>query len=305
MALDQTRADRRRGSDRPRPRAAPAAPAGAARRVDASGVARCHRGVRGHERGPSGRIRRYYGGPAGLVIGRDGSRTLVVMYDEVPVAQELGETDEVLPYGERGFGINLNPLPLLAAAVAEVGVVRSAGRSASATSSAAWRSCSAQTGTPNRSRSCRLCTGSGWSRTRTSSSRCSTHTSSPGSGSGRSGSWRSSRTSPRSRSAGCAGRGAERERGPDRVPCRPTLGAGDGEGLLPDPRREPRAVQRGDAVVADIGVGPTATGATPPRPTCQGRTPRRPICGRGCSRSWPRPAPNWCPATPARPCSTP
>jgi Xaa-Pro aminopeptidase len=71
---------------------------------------------------------RYYGGPAGLVIGRDGSRTLVVMYDEVPVAQELGETDEVRPYGERGFGINLNPLPLLAAAVAEVGVVRSAVR---------------------------------------------------------------------------------------------------------------------------------------------------------------------------------
>ena len=58
---------------------------------------------------------RYYGGPAGLVIGRDGSRTLVVMLDEVPVARELGDADEVLGYGERGFGINLDPLPLLAA----------------------------------------------------------------------------------------------------------------------------------------------------------------------------------------------
>ena len=30
---------------------------------------------------------RYYGGPAGLVIGRDGTRTLAVMIDEVPVAR--------------------------------------------------------------------------------------------------------------------------------------------------------------------------------------------------------------------------
>jgi Xaa-Pro aminopeptidase len=69
---------------------------------------------------------RYYGGPAGLVIGRDGSRTLVVMLDEVPVARELGDADEVLGYGERGFGINLDPLPLLAGVVAGVDVVRSA-----------------------------------------------------------------------------------------------------------------------------------------------------------------------------------
>ena len=61
---------------------------------------------------------RYYGGPAGLVVGRDGTRTLAVMMDEVPVATALGEADAVIPYGERGFGINLNPLPLLAAALA-------------------------------------------------------------------------------------------------------------------------------------------------------------------------------------------
>jgi hypothetical protein len=51
-----------------------------------------------------GSYARYYGGPAGIVVGRDRSRTLVVMYDEVPVAQELGDADVVLPYGERGFG---------------------------------------------------------------------------------------------------------------------------------------------------------------------------------------------------------
>ena len=61
---------------------------------------------------------RYYGGPSGLVIGKDGSRTLTVMFDEVPVARALGDADEVRSYGERGFGINLEPLPLLAGAVA-------------------------------------------------------------------------------------------------------------------------------------------------------------------------------------------
>jgi Xaa-Pro aminopeptidase len=71
---------------------------------------------------------RYYGGPAGIVVGRDGRRTLVVMYDEVPVAEELGDAEEVLPYGERGFGLNLSPLPLLAGVVAGLDVVRSAKR---------------------------------------------------------------------------------------------------------------------------------------------------------------------------------
>jgi Xaa-Pro dipeptidase len=63
---------------------------------------------------------RYYGGPAGLVVGRDGERTLVVMRDEVAIAQRLGDTDAVVGYGERGFGIVLNPLPILASAVAGV-----------------------------------------------------------------------------------------------------------------------------------------------------------------------------------------
>ena len=71
---------------------------------------------------------RYYGGPAGIVVGRDRSRTLVVMLDEVPVAQKLGDADVVLPYGERGFGLNLAPLPLLADVVAGLDAVRTARR---------------------------------------------------------------------------------------------------------------------------------------------------------------------------------
>ena len=63
---------------------------------------------------------RYHGGPAGLVVGRDGERTLVVMHDEAPIAERLGEADSVVRYGERGFGIELRPLPLLAAVVAAV-----------------------------------------------------------------------------------------------------------------------------------------------------------------------------------------
>jgi Xaa-Pro aminopeptidase len=71
---------------------------------------------------------RYYGGPSGLVIGKEGSRTLTVMFDEVPVARSLGDADEVTSYGERGFGINLQPLPLLAGAIAELPALRGAQR---------------------------------------------------------------------------------------------------------------------------------------------------------------------------------
>ena len=53
---------------------------------------------------------RYFGGPSALVIGRDGERTLVVMLDEAPIAERLSDADEVLGYGERGFGIDLDPV---------------------------------------------------------------------------------------------------------------------------------------------------------------------------------------------------
>ena len=53
---------------------------------------------------------RYFGGPAALVIGRDGERTLVVMLDEAPIAEKLSDADQVLGFGERGFGIDLDPV---------------------------------------------------------------------------------------------------------------------------------------------------------------------------------------------------
>lgn len=71
---------------------------------------------------------RYYGGPSGLVIGRDGERTLVVMLDEARVAERLAEADSVRGFGVRGFGFELSPLPLLADAVAAVPAVSSASR---------------------------------------------------------------------------------------------------------------------------------------------------------------------------------
>jgi Xaa-Pro aminopeptidase len=71
---------------------------------------------------------RYYGGPAGVVVARDGTRTLAVMYDEAPVARDLGDADVVISYGERGFGINLEPLPLLAGVIADLPEVRTARR---------------------------------------------------------------------------------------------------------------------------------------------------------------------------------
>jgi Xaa-Pro aminopeptidase len=71
---------------------------------------------------------RYYGGPSALVIARDGRRTLVVILDEAPIAREQTEADEVLGYGERGFGINLDPVADLIAMVAALPVVGSARR---------------------------------------------------------------------------------------------------------------------------------------------------------------------------------
>ena len=71
---------------------------------------------------------RYYGGPSGLVIGRDGERTLVVMRDEARIARELSAADEVVGYGERGFGIDLDPVRGLIEELARVPAVAGAGR---------------------------------------------------------------------------------------------------------------------------------------------------------------------------------
>ena len=71
---------------------------------------------------------RFFGGPSALVVDRDGERTLVVMLDEAPIAREAADADHVLGYGERGFGINLDPVAGLVAAVAAIPVVATAGR---------------------------------------------------------------------------------------------------------------------------------------------------------------------------------
>ena len=71
---------------------------------------------------------RYYGGPAAAVISPDGGRTLVVLRDEVPVAEKISSAESVAGYSERGFGLELNPIPLLVAEVLKVGAVAPASR---------------------------------------------------------------------------------------------------------------------------------------------------------------------------------
>ncbi len=71
---------------------------------------------------------RYYGGPSALVVGSDGERTLVVMRDEAPIARALSDADQVIGYAERGFGINLDLVTDLIAAVAAVPAVAGARR---------------------------------------------------------------------------------------------------------------------------------------------------------------------------------
>ncbi len=71
---------------------------------------------------------RYYGGPAAAVISPAGERTLVVLRDEVPAAERMSGAESVTGYGERGFGLELSPVPLLVAEVLRVGAIASAGR---------------------------------------------------------------------------------------------------------------------------------------------------------------------------------
>jgi Xaa-Pro dipeptidase len=71
---------------------------------------------------------RYYGGPSAVVVGPAGERTLVVLRDEAAVAEQLADADRVVGYGERGFGLELNPVPLLVTEVLKVGAASSARR---------------------------------------------------------------------------------------------------------------------------------------------------------------------------------
>ena len=72
--------------------------------------------------------RRYGGGVSAAVLAPDGTQTLFVMRDEQAVAERLARVEGVEGYGERGFGLELNPLPLLASGVAGSGPVGKASR---------------------------------------------------------------------------------------------------------------------------------------------------------------------------------
>jgi len=71
---------------------------------------------------------RYFGGPSALVVGRDGERTLAVMLDEAPIAEKLSNADAVLGFGERGFGIDLDPVAGLIEMLAAISTVARASR---------------------------------------------------------------------------------------------------------------------------------------------------------------------------------
>ena len=71
---------------------------------------------------------RYFGGPSALVLGRDGEQTLVVMLDEVPIAEQLSDADRVVGYGKRGFGFDLDPIAGLVDTVSAVPAVARADR---------------------------------------------------------------------------------------------------------------------------------------------------------------------------------
>jgi Xaa-Pro aminopeptidase len=56
---------------------------------------------------------RYYGGLSAVAVSRDSARTLVVMHDEVPIAREHASAEDVIGYGDPGFGLAPNQLPLI------------------------------------------------------------------------------------------------------------------------------------------------------------------------------------------------
>lgn len=71
---------------------------------------------------------RYFGGPSAVVVGAEGEQVLVVMQDEAPVARSRAAADEVIGFGERGFGIDLDPVAGLVSTVAALPAVAGARR---------------------------------------------------------------------------------------------------------------------------------------------------------------------------------
>ena len=218
---------------------------------------------------------RYFGGPSALVIGSDGERTLVVMRDEAPIASAQSEADEVLGYGERGFGINLDPSPICVR-----GRRGSCGRTGAAArlsvgAPAAVERIGARGGRDDRRR--RRGTppdqaDQGLGRAREDPRLVRALLARPA---GR----RERRRAGDERDRAVHGRavgGADRLGRADRVRLRPPLGAEHRRGVLSDPRcgqaqrrgGRPRDRRRRRACR-------TATGATPPRRTSPARTPTR------------------------------
>jgi Xaa-Pro aminopeptidase len=71
---------------------------------------------------------RYFGGPSAVVVDAEGKCVLVVMQDEAPVARSAAQADEVIGFGERGFGIDLDPIAGLVSTVAALPAVAGAQR---------------------------------------------------------------------------------------------------------------------------------------------------------------------------------
>jgi Xaa-Pro aminopeptidase len=71
---------------------------------------------------------RYFAMPSALVVGRDGKRTLALIQFEEEPARELSEADEIVTYGERGFGLDLQPAAGLVELVAGIDEVARAKR---------------------------------------------------------------------------------------------------------------------------------------------------------------------------------
>src|SRR5689334_1079621 len=63
---------------------------------------------------------RYYQGLAMVVVPAEGEPALIVPRDEIEAARETAFTTTVVGYGERGFGLNLDPEADLVKALPEV-----------------------------------------------------------------------------------------------------------------------------------------------------------------------------------------
>jgi Xaa-Pro aminopeptidase len=71
---------------------------------------------------------RYFGGPAALVVDREGARTLVVNVKEAPLARRRADAEAVVACGMDGLGFELDPLPGLVEAIVGTAPVRATRR---------------------------------------------------------------------------------------------------------------------------------------------------------------------------------